>query len=107
MSRPPTFTLAPHSFLRHVDARTKLALAASASAAVMLPLAPLVVFLAGFAGLLIAAGLSAAAAAQVRRLAPLLGLAVLAAGLSLLGTLIDTAWQYAVVRLVPPGLSGS
>lgn len=66
--------LVPKSFLRRVDARTKLALAASASAAIMLPLAPLAVFLAGFAGLLIAAGLSAAAAAQVRRLALLLAL---------------------------------
>ena len=72
MSRRLTFALAPHSFLRDVDARTKLALAASASAAVMLPLAPLAVFLAGFAGLLIAAGLSAAAGTQIRRLVPLL-----------------------------------
>ncbi len=74
MRRRLTFVLARDSFLRRVDARTKLALAASASAAVTLPLAPLALFLAGFATLLIAAGLSAAAGAQVRRLAPLLAL---------------------------------
>ncbi len=74
MPRRLSFTLATHSFLRRLDARTKLALSVGASAAVILPVAPLALFLAGFAGLVIAGGLAAPAAAQVRRAAPLLGL---------------------------------
>ena len=49
--------LAADSFLRRVDPRTKVALALAVSAAVALPLTPLVFFGACFAGLLAAAGL--------------------------------------------------
>ena len=44
------------SFLRRLDARTKLALALLVSAAVMLPLAPLAAFAAGFGVFVLAAG---------------------------------------------------
>ena len=74
MSRRSPLALATHSFLRRTDARTKLALALGASSAVMLPLAPLALFVAGFAGLVVVGGLVKPAAAQVRRVAPLLGL---------------------------------
>lgn len=70
MRRHRTLPLAGHSFLRRVDPRAKLALAATASAAVMLPLAPLAV-LGGCAALLItAAGLLQHVGAALRRIAP-------------------------------------
>lgn len=59
--------LAADSFLRRVDPRTKVALALAVSAAVALPLTPLVFFGACFAGLLAAAGLTRQAAAQLWR----------------------------------------
>jgi len=74
MPRRSPLALAHQSFLRRVDARTKLALAMGASSAVMLPLAPLALFVAGFAALVVVGRLVAPAAAQVRRVAPLLGL---------------------------------
>ena len=74
MSRRPTFTLIAHSPLRRVDARAKLALGLVASAAVMLPLAPLAVAVAAFALLLARGGLAGAALGPLRRVAPLLAL---------------------------------
>jgi energy-coupling factor transporter transmembrane protein EcfT len=66
--------LVADSPLRRVDARVKLALGLAASAAVMLPLAPLALAV-GAGALLIGAGrLTAAAAAPMRRMAPLLAL---------------------------------
>ena len=70
----PTFALNQRSPLRRVDARVKLALGLAASAAVMLPLAPLLVALAAFALLIGFAGLAVAALAPLRRVAPLLAL---------------------------------
>lgn len=53
---------------RRFDARVKLAVSLAASAAVMLPLAPLTLFAVGFAGLLGSAGATSHAAGQVWRL---------------------------------------
>lgn len=72
MSRRATFTLIEASPLRRVDARVKLALGLATSAAVMLPLVPLALAVAAYAGLLTAGRLLPAAAAPLRRLAPLL-----------------------------------
>lgn len=74
MSPRPAFALIQDSPLRRVDARVKLALGLAASAAVMLPLAPLLAAVAAFALLLAVGGLRAAALAPLRRLAPLLAL---------------------------------
>jgi energy-coupling factor transporter transmembrane protein EcfT len=73
---PPrrAFALNERSPLRRVDPRIKLALGLAASAAVMLPLAPLLVALAALAVLIAWSGLGAAARAPVRRAAPLLSL---------------------------------
>jgi len=60
--------------LRRVDARVKLALGLAASAAVILPLAPLLIAVAALALLVAAAGLRDAALAPLRRVAPLLAL---------------------------------
>lgn len=60
--------IAEHSFLRRVDARTKIALALAASAAVALPLAPLALVAACFCGLLAAANLVRHAASQLWRM---------------------------------------
>lgn len=62
------------SFLRRVDARTKLALAVGLSAAAILPLLPLAAVTAGFICLTAAAGVFSHAVAQWRRSAPLFGL---------------------------------
>jgi energy-coupling factor transporter transmembrane protein EcfT len=72
MSRRATFALVAHSPLRRIDARVKLALGLAASAAVMLPLVPLAIAVAAYALLLAAGRLLPAAAAPLRRLAPLL-----------------------------------
>ena len=74
MSPRSALALNPRSPLRRVDARVKLALGLAASAAVMLPLAPLLVALAAFALLIALTGLGDAAQAPLRRLAPLLAL---------------------------------
>jgi energy-coupling factor transporter transmembrane protein EcfT len=74
MPRRSPFALSADSVLRRVDARTKLALGLAASAAVMLPLAPLAVFTAAFAVLIECAGLRRPALAQLRRVALLLAL---------------------------------
>lgn len=62
------------SFLRRVDARTKLALAVAVSAAAILPLVPLAFVGVGFVLLIAAAGVLPHAMAQWRRSAVLLGL---------------------------------
>jgi len=72
MPRRATFALVADSPLRRVDARVKLALGLAASAAVMLPLAPLAIAFAAYTLLLAAGRLLPAAAAPLRRLAPLL-----------------------------------
>lgn len=56
------------SFLRRVDARTKLLLSLAASAAVTLPLPQLATFVACYVGLVLAAGLGAHAKIQLRRM---------------------------------------
>lgn len=58
-----------NSLLRQVDARTKLALAAAVSGAVMLPLPSLAVLAVAFAALIGTTGLTAPATTQLRRLA--------------------------------------
>ena len=60
-------SIAPDSFLRRVDPRTKIALSLAASAAVGIPLPPLAFFGACFVGLLAGAGLARQAAAQLWR----------------------------------------
>jgi biotin transport system permease protein len=70
LSRP--LSLAEHSCLRRADPRTKLALSLLASVAVMLPLAELAAFFAGYSLLVVAAGLVPHALAQLRRLTLLL-----------------------------------
>lgn len=72
MSRRPTFALIEGSPLRRVDARAKLLLGLAASAAVMLPLAPLAVAVAAFALLIGLGGLRDGALAPLRRVALLL-----------------------------------
>jgi energy-coupling factor transport system permease protein len=72
MRRRRALPLAEHSFLRGADPRTKLALSAAASLAVMLPLAQLAAFFACYLALVAAAGLVFHALAQLRRLAFLL-----------------------------------
>jgi energy-coupling factor transporter transmembrane protein EcfT len=62
-----TPALAAGSFLRRADPRTKIALAGAASAAVALPLAPLLAVAACLCGLLAAGGLARAAVAQLWR----------------------------------------
>lgn len=74
MPRRRTFALSEGSPLRRVDARAKLALGLAASAAVMLPLAPLAVAVAAVALLVAWGGLLDAALAPLRRVAPLLAL---------------------------------
>jgi len=72
MRRRDPLPLAEGSFLRGADPRTKLALSLAASVAVMLPLAGLAAFSAGYCSLAAAAGLTRHALAQLRRLALLL-----------------------------------
>jgi energy-coupling factor transporter transmembrane protein EcfT len=105
----------PHSPLRRVDARAKLALSLCASAAIMLPLVPLAVFLAGFVALVVAGGLVQPATAQLRRIAPLLGLLLavdwLVAGfafallITLRMALLVTAFTVLVTTTTPTELS--
>ena len=59
--------LAEESFLRGLDARTKLALALLASFGLMLPMPALVVFAIAYLAFIGAAGIGAHAWAQVRR----------------------------------------
>jgi energy-coupling factor transporter transmembrane protein EcfT len=73
MRTPLTRTgLVETSFLRRVDARTKLALALAVSTAAILPLAPLAIVAAGFVLLIATAGVLPHALAQWRRSAVLL-----------------------------------
>ncbi len=69
MPRRKPLTLAGDSFLRSVDARSKLALALAGSLAAMLPLWPLAACCAGFSALALAAGLGGHLAGYLRRLA--------------------------------------
>lgn len=74
MSRRTREMLVAGSFLRGIDARAKIVAALAASMAVMLPLPSLAIFCAGFLGFLLAAGLGSPLAAQLLRLAPLVGI---------------------------------
>ena len=106
--------LVERSFLRRADARAKLGLGLAASAAVMLPLAPLALVAAAFAAFLAAARLGPAAAAQLRRIAPLLLVLfavdwlVIGAGFALLITLrlaiLVTAFTVLVCTTTPDEL---
>ncbi|HSP97879.1 MAG TPA: energy-coupling factor transporter transmembrane component T [Candidatus Dormibacteraeota bacterium] len=114
MSSRSAFALNARSPLRRVDARVKLALGLAASAAVMLPLAPLLVAVAAFALLIAVAGLRDAALAPLRRLAPLLALlfaldwALIGGGLAMLVTarlvLLVTAFTVLVATTTPDEL---
>jgi len=64
----PASTIVEHSFFRRVDARTKLALSLAASLVVALPLSSVALFVAAYAALVVAGGLTAAAWRNVRRL---------------------------------------
>ena len=58
MSGSEPLPLAAHSFLRRIDPRTKLVLSLAASAAVMLPLRPLALFVGCYAALVLTAGIA-------------------------------------------------
>ncbi len=103
--------------LRRADARTKLALSLAASLSVMLPLPQLVVFVAAFGTLLVAARLTAQAAVPLRRLAPLLAV-LLVADCLLVGpsfallialrlALMATAFSVLVASTTPDELRGA
>jgi energy-coupling factor transporter transmembrane protein EcfT len=68
MSRHRPATIVQQSFLRRADPRTKLVLSLAASLAVMLPLGKLVVVVACYAALMVAAGLRRPVSDQLRRI---------------------------------------
>jgi energy-coupling factor transporter transmembrane protein EcfT len=114
VSSGSAFALNARSPLRRVDARVKLALGLAASAAVMLPLAPLLVAVAAFALLIAVAGLRDAALTPLRRVAPLLALlfvldwALIGGGFAVLVTarlvLLVTAFTVLVATTTPDEL---
>jgi len=72
MSGSEPLSLAAHSFLRGIDPRTKLILSLAASAAVMLPLWPLAIFVGCYAALVLTAGIARHAWRHLSRIGVLL-----------------------------------
>ena len=73
MSGSDPLSLAAHSFLRGIDPRTKLIVSLAASAAVMLPLRPLAIFVGCYAALVLTAGIARHAWRHLSRIGVLLG----------------------------------
>jgi len=74
MTSRRTPALVEHSFLRRVDARTKLVLSLAVSMVVALPLTSVALFVSVYGALVVAAGLTAPALRTMRRLRVVLGL---------------------------------